>query len=128
MIEEHWRLAFWRRQRNRLWVPRGLAGPRRLMEDQPQIIARLTLTYHDVYGRTNSSVYDLTALWAREPVTFLKNVSNDLGDLDRKHRIARRPRKAPGQLPGAHQESSMGQGSPIGPLPSNGLWGKHMRS
>lgn len=46
-------------------------------------IARLTLTYSDIFGRKHAAIYDLTAQMQWELVDYLRNVSDNLGDLER---------------------------------------------
>jgi hypothetical protein len=98
VVEERRRLLWWRRRKYTLWVPRELSERRYLAPSVPRIIARFTLTYHDVYGRKHASIYDLTELRAWQPVAFLKNIRYDLDELNRRDTEARRPRVV---VPGA---------------------------
>jgi hypothetical protein len=57
--------------------------------DLPAIVARLTVTYEDVYRRKHASIFDLTAQGEWISVAFLKNIRHDLGELNRRDREAR---------------------------------------
>lgn len=46
-------------------------------------IARLTLTYSDIFGRKHAAIYDLTAQMQWENVDYLRDIPADLGDLER---------------------------------------------
>ena len=45
-------------------------------------IARLTLTYHDIFGRKHASIFDLTQSGGWVEIAMLPNITHDLGDLD----------------------------------------------
>lgn len=46
-------------------------------------VARLTLTYNDIFGRKHAAIYDLTAQYEWENVDYLRNILQDLGDMER---------------------------------------------
>jgi hypothetical protein len=46
-------------------------------------VARLTLTYSDIFGRKHAAVYDFTAQNQWETVAYLRNIAKDLSDLER---------------------------------------------
>lgn len=57
-----------------------------LMAGAPWIVARLTVTYHDVFGRKHAALFDYTAMPAWSVVAFLEDISHDLLDLDDRNR------------------------------------------
>lgn len=60
-----------------------LVAPEEPKDDngQPLYWARLTLTYHDIFGRKHASIFDCRGQDTWEPVVFLKNIPADLDDL-----------------------------------------------
>ncbi len=46
-------------------------------------VARLTLTYSDIFRRKHAAIYDLTAQFEWENVAYLRNLTHDLGDMER---------------------------------------------
>ena len=44
-------------------------------------IARLTLTYHDIFGRKHASIFDLTQTGGWVEIAIIPNIEHDLGDL-----------------------------------------------
>ncbi len=49
----------------------------------PYVIARLTLTYRDVFGCKHASMVDYTSMQRWENAVFLPNITQDLEDLER---------------------------------------------
>lgn len=72
-----------------LFAPPVPTGGDRMMLDIPGMAARLTITYHDVYGRKHASVFDFTDLGRWHGVRFLIDVPKDIEDLDREERQRR---------------------------------------
>lgn len=58
-----------------------------LKADLPTIIARYTITYHDIFGRRHASIYDYDAQHRWRSVAFLSNIPQDLEELNRKQHI-----------------------------------------
>lgn len=50
----------------------------------PWIVARLTLTYLDIYGRKHASISDYHQLHGWQPAAFLVDIPDDLTDLNRR--------------------------------------------
>lgn len=48
-----------------------------------EMVARLTLTYADIYGRKHAAIYDLTEALRWVEVAYIPNIPQDLGDLER---------------------------------------------
>lgn len=46
-------------------------------------VARITLTYSDIFGRKHAAIYDLTAQMEWENVAYLRNILLDLGEMER---------------------------------------------
>ena len=61
----------------------------------PWYIARLTLTYKDVFGRKHAAMFDYSSQERWENAVFLDNVEHDLADLDREARPAPHPMPTP---------------------------------
>lgn len=53
-------------------------------DGKPYVVARLTLTYRDIFGRKHASISDYHDLYGWQPVVFLSDISDDLEDLDRR--------------------------------------------
>lgn len=47
-----------------------------------EMVARLTLTYSDIYGRKHAAIYDLTETLRWVEVAYIPNIPQDLGDLE----------------------------------------------
>lgn len=58
-------------------------------------VARLTLTYSDIFGRKHAAIYDLTAQWEWENVAYLRNILQDLGEMERETLRHRSPLASP---------------------------------
>ncbi len=69
-------------KRYKLYAPRT-PTPAELQQGMTEKVARLTLTYTDIFGRKHAAIYDLTAQMAWENVDYLRNLTHDLGDLER---------------------------------------------
>jgi hypothetical protein len=88
MIGPRWRLF---RNTYTLQAPPTPTPAQQSRLDLPRVVARLTLTYHDAYGRIHASVSDYTdqRIWRSE--ALLQNIPQDLGSLDRRDRRIRTP-------------------------------------
>jgi hypothetical protein len=53
-----------------------------MLQGTPWVVARLTLTYRDIFGRKHASISDYHQLHGWQPVAFLANITDDLIDLD----------------------------------------------
>ena len=71
-------------KRYKLYAPRKptFVQQQRGMAD---MIARLTLTYSDIFGRKHAAIYDLTTQMQWEHVAYLRDIADDLGDLEREY-------------------------------------------
>jgi hypothetical protein len=70
-----------------LYAPPIPTPAERMQLDKPHIVARLTITCHDVYGRKHGSVFDFTDLGLWECVRFLVDIPKDIEDLDNDERV-----------------------------------------
>lgn len=66
-----------------------------VLHGETEKIARLTLTYRDIFGRRHVAIYDLTAQMEWENVAFLRNVPQDLGEMERAALQQRSPLASP---------------------------------
>ena len=59
----------------------------------PYIVARLTITYHDIFGRKHASIFDYTSQeeWLSVDEGFFPSIPQDLKDLEREHTRRERP-------------------------------------
>jgi|GEM_PF-3503323 len=59
--------------------PDRVAGP---TERADRFLARLSITYQDIFGRKHASIFDLSdrGIWVN--VAFLRHIARDLGDID----------------------------------------------
>jgi hypothetical protein len=78
---------------DRLGGPEGptLYAPVRLpigLHSEPVMVARMSITYHDIFGRKHASTFDVTELGEFQAVGdgFLEAIKKDLTDLDREGR------------------------------------------
>ena len=55
--------------------------PGNLFHGAPQMNARLTLTYSDIFGRRHAAIYDLTAQWEWINVAYLRNIPRGLDEI-----------------------------------------------
>jgi hypothetical protein len=73
----------------KLYAPRT-PTPAESQQSVVKKVARLTLTYTDIFGRKHAAIYDLTAQMEWENVDYLRNLTHDVGDLERetlRHRL-----------------------------------------
>jgi hypothetical protein len=73
--------------------PRPTLGSQ-MYKSAPNIVWRLTLTYHDIFGRKHASVFDLTDQFVWRCVGFFPNIPKDIEELDRERRVQTTPRPA----------------------------------
>jgi hypothetical protein len=71
-----------------LYAPRVPSLSETLRIATPHVVARLTVTYHDVYGRKHASVFDYTDQEMWICAGFARAIPQDIEDLDREERIA----------------------------------------
>lgn len=57
-----------------------------LMAGAPWVVARLTITYRDVFGRKHAAIFDYTTAPSWRVVAFLEGIPHDLLDLDNQNR------------------------------------------
>jgi hypothetical protein len=57
-----------------------------LKRGQTERVARLTLTYSDIFGRKHAALFDFTTEQAWENVAYLRDIPADLADLAAAHR------------------------------------------
>lgn len=69
-------------KRHKLYAPRKPSAKEQL-QGVPAKVARLTLTYSDIFGRKHAAIYDLTSQMQWELVDYLRNIPEDLGGLER---------------------------------------------
>lgn len=69
-------------KRYRFYAPRQptLAESQR---GETEKVARLTLTYSDIFGRKHAAIYDFTMQHQWENVAYLRNIEQDLSDMER---------------------------------------------
>ena len=94
-----------RQKKYTLYAP-PLPDPSRLPDRvNPVIVARLTITCRDIFGRKHASIFDYTSeqRWVSVDEGFFPDIPRDLGDLEREHM---RPPSPPAFLP-----------TPTGPSP-----------
>lgn len=67
-----------------LCVPRELAPEENFnqLDRRDRRIARLTLTYHDIFGRKHASIFDYTQIGIWIEVAIIPNIEHDLGEMD----------------------------------------------
>ncbi|MGZ6375557.1 MAG: hypothetical protein ACXWPI_12660 [Ktedonobacterales bacterium] len=53
----------------------------------PTILARYTITYHDIFGRRHAAIYDYDSQHRWRSVAFLTNIPQDLEELNRQQHI-----------------------------------------
>lgn len=51
------------------------------MRGNAEKVARLTLTYSDIFGRKHAAIYDLTAQMVWENVAYVRNIQHDLDEM-----------------------------------------------
>lgn len=66
----------------KLYAP-GKPTPKQALQGVAGKVARLTLTYTDIFGRKHAAIYDLTDQMQWESVAYLRNIASDLGELER---------------------------------------------
>lgn len=69
-------------QRYKLYAPRK-PTVNETLRGETEKVARLILTYSDIFGRKHAAIYDLTAQFQWENVDYLRDIKQDLGDLER---------------------------------------------
>lgn len=65
-----------------LYAPPEPSMREMMLLDTAYIVGRLTMTYHDVYGRKHASVFDFTDLGLWECVRVVRDIPKDIEDLD----------------------------------------------
>ncbi len=67
--------------RYKLYAPRK-PTPAEVQRGITEKLARLTLTYSDIFGRKHAAIYDYTNQYQWESVAYLRGIDKDLGDLE----------------------------------------------
>jgi hypothetical protein len=65
---------------HQLYAPKVPAHIDRFQKGTPVIVARLTLTYHDIFGHKHATIFDYLAWGQWRYVAFLRNIPEDLED------------------------------------------------
>lgn len=80
--------------RTTLYAPPKPALGSQMYKATPNVVWRLTLTYHDIFGRKHASVFDYTDQFVWRCVGFFPGIPKDLEELDRERRVHATPRPA----------------------------------
>jgi hypothetical protein len=82
-------------RRYKLYAPRRPTQAE-ILRGETEKVARLTLTYTDIFGRKHAAIYDLTAQLQWENVDYLRDIDQDLGDMERESLASIPIYRAPG--------------------------------
>lgn len=76
---------------HRLFAPRTPSRQERMRYDRYNVVARLTLTYQDIFRRKHAAVYDYIDLWGWQCTALLSGIAKDLEDVADEARMERMP-------------------------------------
>ena len=63
-----------------LYAPLVPSAAERWQKGSPIAVARLTITYHDIFGHKHATIFDYMAWRQWRYVAFLRNIREDLED------------------------------------------------
>jgi len=76
---------------HRLFAPRTPSRQERMHYDRYNVVARLTLTYQDIFRRKHAAVYDYIDLWGWQCTALLSGIAKDLEDVADEARMEMMP-------------------------------------